>query len=197
MARSAQLRRDTGETHIKLALVVDGGGKYQNYTGVGFLDHMLDLFARHGRFDLRIEAEGDTHVDFHHVVEDVGITLGKAFREALGELRGVARYGNFFMPMDETLVLAAVDLSGRGYLNFDVELPAQKVGDFDTELCKEFFIAFARQLGCTLHIKKFYGENSHHIIEAVFKGAARALAQAVAIDPAYGDEIPSTKGVLL
>ncbi|HIZ55858.1 MAG TPA: imidazoleglycerol-phosphate dehydratase HisB [Firmicutes bacterium] len=195
--RSAMVERKTGETDITVRLELDGRGVYQNNTGVGFLNHMLDLFAKHGHFDLQVSCTGDTDVDFHHTVEDTGICLGQAFAKALGEMRGINRYGNFLLPMDETLVLAAVDLSGREFLNFDITIPAQKVGDFDTELVKEFFYGFVRSLHVSLHLKLMAGENSHHIIEAVFKAAARALKEAVALDPDIAGEIPSTKGRLL
>ena len=194
--RNATIQRTTTETDISLSLELDGTGRYDIQTGCGFLDHMLQLFARHGRFDLTIRCKGDTWVDYHHTVEDVGICLGQAFRRALGEMRGIARYGNFLLPMDESLVLCAVDLSGRAALGWDMELPAAKVGDFDTELCKEFWLAFVRSCPCSLHAKQLAGENTHHLIEAAFKGLARALAQAVAIQPGQEGEIPSTKGLL-
>ncbi|HIY10788.1 MAG TPA: imidazoleglycerol-phosphate dehydratase HisB [Candidatus Anaerofilum excrementigallinarum] len=194
--RNATIQRTTTETDISLSLELDGTGRYDIQTGCGFLDHMLQLFARHGRFDLTIRCKGDTWVDYHHTVEDVGICLGQAFRQALGEMRGIARYGNFLLPMDESLVLCAVDLSGRAALGWGMELPAAKVGDFDTELCKEFWLAFVRSCLCSLHAKQLAGENTHHLIEAAFKGLARALAQAVAIQPGQEEEIPSTKGLL-
>ena len=194
--RNATIQRTTTETDISLSLELDGTGRYDIQTGCGFLDHMLQLFARHGRFDLTIRCKGDTWVDCHHTVEDVGICLGQAFRQALGEMRGIARYGNFLLPMDESLVLCAVDLSGRAALGWGMELPAAKVGDFDTELCKEFWLAFVRSCLCSLHAKQLAGENTHHLIEAAFKGLARALAQAVAIQPGQEEEIPSTKGLL-
>ena len=194
--RNATIQRTTTETDISLSLELDGTGRYDIQTGCGFLDHMLQLFARHGRFDLTIRCKGDTWVDYHHTVEDVGICLGQAFRQALGEMRGIARYGNFLLPMDESLVLCAVDLSGRAALGWDMDLPAAKVGDFDTELCKEFWLAFVRSCPCSLHAKQLAGENTHHLIEAAFKGLARALAQAVAIQPGQEGEIPSTKGLL-
>ena len=194
--RNATIQRTTTETDISLSLELDGTGRYDIQTGCGFLDHMLQLFARHGRFDLTIRCKGDTWVDYHHTVEDVGICLGQAFRQALGEMRGIARYGNFLLPMDESLVLCAVDLSGRAALGWGMELPAAKVGDFDTELCKEFWLAFVRSCLCSLHAKQLAGENIHHLIEAAFKGLARALAQAVAIQPGQEGEIPSTKGLL-
>lgn len=194
--RNATIQRTTTETDISLSLELDGTGRYDIQTGCGFLDHMLQLFARHGRFDLTIRCKGDTWVDYHHTVEDVGICLGQTFRQALGEMRGIARYGNFLLPMDESLVLCAVDLSGRAALGWGMELPAAKVGDFDTELCKEFWLAFVRSCPCSLHAKQLAGENTHHLIEAAFKGLARALAQAVAIQPGQEGEIPSTKGLL-
>lgn len=194
--RTAQIERNTNETQIRLALNVDGRGQYQVDTGCGFLNHMLELFARHGSFDLEVTCQGDTQVDDHHTVEDIGIALGKAFAQALGDLRGVYRYGNFLLPMDEALVLCAVDLSGRGYLGWQMELPTEKVGTFDTELAEEFWIAFSRNCGATLHFQQMAGRNSHHILEAAFKGMGRALRQAVAIEPGRENEIPSTKGIL-
>ncbi|MDD7015470.1 MAG: imidazoleglycerol-phosphate dehydratase HisB [Firmicutes bacterium] len=194
--RRKKIVRDTKETQIVLALEVDGTGAYEINTGCGFLNHMLELFARHGRFDLAVDCKGDTHVDFHHTTEDIGIALGAAFRQALGDKRGIYRYGSMLLPMDEALILTAVDISGRTSVNFDVDIPAQKVGDFDTELVKEFILAFARELGLTIHVRMLAGENTHHIIEGVFKSMARALRQACAIEKEYADEIPSTKGVL-
>ena len=194
--RTAQIERNTNETQIRLTLNVDGRGQYQVDTGCGFLDHMLELFARHGSFDLAVTCQGDTQVDDHHTVEDIGIALGKAFAQALGDLRGVYRYGNFLLPMDEALVLCAVDLSGRGYLGWQMELPTEKVGTFDTELAEEFWIAVSRNCGATLHFQQMAGRNSHHILEAAFKGMGRALRQAVAIEPGRENEIPSTKGIL-
>lgn len=194
--RTSQIIRTTGETDVRISLDIDGRGTFDIDTGCGFLNHMMELFARHGRFDLSIKCKGDSHVDDHHTAEDIGISLGQAFKEALAEKKGIRRYGNMMLPMDETLILCALDISGRAYLNFDVSIPAQKVGNFDTELVKEFMLAFSREMGLTLHLKMMAGENSHHIIEAVFKATARALAQAAAIDPEYADEIPSTKGVL-
>ena len=195
--RKAEIERNTYETKIKIKLNLDGTGKYKNDTKIGFLNHMLDLFAKHGRFDLEVICDGDVNVDFHHSAEDIGIVLGKCFAEALGDVTGIKRYGNFYMPMDEALTLAAIDISGRDYLNFDVNIPTQKVGEFDTELVKEFFMGFTRNLNASIHIKTFYGENSHHIIESVFKGTAKALSQAVEIDEKYKNEILSTKGVLV
>ena len=194
--RRKKIVRNTKETQIVLALEIDGTGAYEINTGCGFLDHMMELFTRHGRFDIAIECNGDTQVDYHHTAEDIGIALGAAFKDALGDKRGIYRYGQFLLPMDETLVMCAVDISGRSYVNFDVDIPTQKVGDFDTELVKEFILAFARELGLTIHFKMFAGENSHHIIEAVFKGMGRAMRAACAIEEEYADEIPSTKGVL-
>lgn len=194
--RTMNVERKTTETDIRLSLTLDGTGIYRVDTGCGFLNHMLELFARHGRFDLEISCVGDTQVDDHHTVEDIGIALGEAFKRTLGDKRGIVRYGQWLLPMDEALVLTAVDISGRGMLCFDMPMPAQKVGGFDTELVKEFFIAFSREAGMTLHLRLMAGENTHHIIEAAFKGVGRAIAQAVKIDPAYADEIPSTKGTL-
>ena len=194
--RRAEILRKTGETDVRLTIDLDGRGIYENKTGVGFLDHMLDLFARHGRFDLTVRCEGDVWVDDHHTVEDVGIALGTALKQALGDMRGIVRYGSMLLPMDEALVLCAVDISGRSALGWAMEIPAEKVGTFDTELVKEFWLAVTRTLGASIHFRQMAGENSHHIIEAMFKGAGRALGQAVAIDPRYADEIPSTKGML-
>ena len=194
--RTADIARDTQETRIRLTLDLDGTGKSDISTGVGFLDHMLTLFARHGDFDLTVRCDGDTEVDGHHSVEDIGICLGRAFTEALGDKRGITRYGQFLLPMDETLVLTACDLSGRDYLGWAVDLPAQRVGDFDTELAREFWLAFVRECPMALHIRLLAGENTHHILEAVFKGAGRALKMAAAMDEKHRDEIPSTKGVL-
>ena len=194
--RTSEIKRKTAETDICLSLNLDGTGKSEISTGVGFLDHMLTLFARHGRFDLAVKCAGDTNVDFHHTTEDVGIVLGKAFAEALGEKKGIVRYGSMLLPMDEALILSAVDISGRGGFFSELKIPTEKVGDFDTELVKEFFVAFALNAGLTLHVRQPAGENSHHIIEGAFKSVARSLAQAVAIDPKYADEVPSTKGVL-
>ena len=194
--RTASIKRDTRETQISLSLDLDGTGRSQIATGVGFLDHMLELFARHGDFDLTISCRGDTQVDDHHSVEDVGICLGQAFAQALGDKRGICRYGQCLLPMDETLVLIAVDLSGRDYLGWSVTLPSPRVGDFDTELAQEFWLAFVRNCPGSLHIRQMAGENTHHILEAVFKGTGRALRMAAAIDENHRDEIPSTKGVL-
>ena len=194
--RTATISRKTAETDIQLTLNLDGSGESDVSSGVGFLDHMLTLFARHGRFDLSLSCVGDTQVDDHHSVEDIGICLGKALAEALGDKRGICRYGDTTLPMDEALVLTAVDISGRSFLCFDLDVPAQKVGAFDTELVEEFFTAFCSNAGVTLHIRKLAGKNSHHIIEGCFKSFARSLRKAVAIDPACADEVPSTKGVL-
>ena len=194
--RRAEILRKTGETDVRLTIDLDGRGIYENKTGVGFLDHMLDLFARHGRFDLTVHCEGDTWVDDHHTVEDVGIALGTALKQALGDMRGIVRYGSMLLPMDEALVLCAADISGRPALGWAMDIPTEKVGTFDTELVKEFWLAVTRTLGASIHFRQLAGENSHHIIEAMFKGAGRALGQAVAIDLKYADEIPSTKGTL-
>ena len=194
--RKAEIIRKTAETDIKLTINLDGAGKSEIATGCGFMDHMLSLFASHGKFDLNITCKGDTWVDNHHTVEDVGICLGKAFSEALADMRGIARYGSFLLPMDEALVLTVADISGRSCLCFDLPIPAQKIGTFDTELVEEFFLAFVRNCPMSLHIRKLAGSNSHHIAEACFKAVARALKQAVKIDPEFADEIPSTKGVL-
>lgn len=194
--RKTEITRNTNETKIRLSINLDGRGDYENKTGVGFLDHMLDLFARHGRFDLYVKCDGDTWVDDHHTVEDVGIVLGTAMRDALGDMKGINRYGSMLLPMDESLVLCAVDISGRATLGWKMEIPSAKVGTFDTELVKEFWLAFSRSMGVTIHFQQLAGENSHHIIEAMFKGAGRALGQAVAVDPRFANEIPSTKGVL-
>ena len=194
--RKATISRNTAETKIELTLNLDGTGRNEIATGVGFLDHMLVLFAKHGRFDLTVSCQGDTWVDDHHTAEDVGIALGQAFKTALGDKKGIARYGNMILPMDESLILTAVDLSGRGYLGYDLQIPTQKVGTFDTELVEEFWLGFIRNAECTLHIRKITGTNSHHIIEGAFKSAGRSLRAAVAIEAAFADEIPSTKGVL-
>lgn len=196
MMRTAQIERKTAETNIYLKLNIDGTGISKIFTGCGFLDHMLTLFSKHGRFDIEISCAGDYDVDFHHTVEDVGICLGEAFFEALGDMRGIKRYADTILPMDEALILSAVDISGRSYLGYEVNIPAYKVGDFDTELAKEFFFAFVRKANLTLHLRKLAGENSHHIIEGSFKSVARSLRQAVEIEEKYREEIPSTKGVL-
>ena len=194
--RSAEIRRKTAETDIQLALDLVGTGKGDVATGCGFLDHMLTLFARHGRFDLTARCWGDTYVDDHHTVEDIGICLGDALRQARGDKRGIARYGSCILPMDEALVLTAVDLSGRGLLCCDLDIPTEKVGTFDTELTEEFLMALARRGDMTVHVRQLAGRNSHHIIEGTFKSLARSLSQAVALDPRSAGEIPSTKGVL-
>lgn len=194
--RRSEIERKTAETDISLALNLDGTGKSNIDTGCGFLNHMLTLFARHGRFDLDVTCHGDVDVDDHHSVEDIGICLGMAFAEALDNGAGIRRYGHIILPMDETLILCAVDLSGRAHLEYGLEIPTEKVGTFDTELTEEFLIAFVRKANMTLHVKQLSGRNSHHIIEGTFKALARTLAQAVSIDEKYRDEIPSTKGVL-
>ena len=194
--RYAEIKRTTAETDIALTLNLDGTGVSDCKTGCGFLDHMLTLFARHGRFDLNVSCKGDTDVDYHHTVEDIGICLGKAFAEALGDKKGIMRYGDITLPMDEALILSAVDISGRGGCYYALEIPTQKVGDFDTELDQEFWIAFAQNAGLTLHIRQLAGRNSHHIIEGAFKSVARSLKTAVRIDAAFADEVPSTKGML-
>ena len=194
--RTSKISRKTAETDIRLSLNLDGDGTSKIDTGCGFLDHMLTLFARHGRFDLTVECKGDTWVDDHHTVEDVGIVLGTAFSEALGNKKGICRYGDTVLPMDESLILSAVDLSGRAFLGYALNIPTEKVGTFDTELCEEFWLAFVRTSACTLHIRQLAGKNSHHIIEGTFKSVARSLRDAVAIDPLFANDIPSTKGVL-
>ena len=195
--RSADISRKTAETDIRLSLTLDGSGRAAVDTGCGFLDHMLTLFARHGGFDLSVSCAGDIHVDDHHSVEDVGICLGTAFAEALGDGRGIMRYGSTLLPMDEALLLTAVDIYGRGGLYGGLNIPTQKVGTFDTELIWEFFTAFVRKSGITLHVQQLAGANSHHIIEGCFKSLARSLRTAVAVDAAHAGEIPSTKGALL
>lgn len=194
--RTSEIKRKTAETDITLSLCLDGQGKSEINSGCGFLDHMLTLFAKHGKFDLKVFCKGDTEVDDHHTVEDIGIVLGQAFSEALGDKRGICRYGNMILPMDEALILSAVDISGRSYLGYDLSIPTQKVGNFDTELVEEFWMAFVRTASLTLHIKLFAGTNSHHIIEGAFKSVARSLRIAVSLDKDFADEIPSTKGVL-
>ena len=206
--RKSEIARKTKETDISLSLDIDGTGVYDINTGVGFFDHMLELFTRHGRFDMTVRCDGDTWVDSHHTVEDVGIVMGQAFKEALGDKKGIRRYGEMLLPMDEALILVALDISGRNYLGYDVEFQSMKVtdgsnemrqmmvGSFDSELAEEFLMAFSRELGLTLHVKKLAGKNTHHIIEATFKGLARALAKACEIDERFKDEIPSTKGSL-
>ncbi len=194
--RTAEITRKTAETDIKLSLFLDGSGKSELDTGCGFLDHMLTLFAKHGRFDLTVICKGDTYVDDHHTVEDIGIALGQAFKTAWGDKKGINRYGDKILPMDEALILSAVDLSGRGYLGYGVKIPTEKVGTFDTQLVEEFWLGFIRNAECTLHICQLAGINSHHIIEGIFKSVARSLREAVAVDDECADEIPSTKGIL-
>lgn len=195
--RESAISRKTGETDIELQLRLDGCGDYEVETGVGFLDHMLELFTRHGNFDLKLKCVGDVHVDDHHTVEDVAIVLGRAFDEALADRRGINRYGSCILPMDEALILAAVDISGRPALGYALEIPTEKVGSFDTELVEEFMAAFSRALGAAVHLRQLAGSNSHHIIEGAFKALARAMRQAVSIDEACADRIPSTKGTIL
>ncbi|MDE7390774.1 MAG: imidazoleglycerol-phosphate dehydratase HisB [Lachnospiraceae bacterium] len=194
--RIGEIVRETAETEIELSVDLDGSGDSTVDTGVGFFDHMLTLFSRHSRFDLNVKCDGDTYVDAHHSVEDIGICLGKAFAQALGERRGINRYGHIILPMDETLILCAVDISGRACLCFEADFPSEKIGSFDTELVEEFMAAFVRSSGVTLHVKQISGKNSHHIAEGMFKALGRTLKQAAAIDEELGDEIPSTKGVL-
>lgn len=194
--RNAAIKRKTAETDIELALCLDGTGRAHIATGIGFLDHMLTLFAAHGRFDLTVTCQGDTYVDGHHTTEDIGIALGAAFAQVLGDKRGIRRYGHILLPMDEALVLCAVDISGRSCLRWQFQLPSPRVGGFDTELAEEFFAAFARAAAVTLHMRQLDGTNTHHILEAAFKGFGRVMAQAVSLDPASPDAIPSTKGVL-
>ena len=194
--RTAEIKRTTRETDISLTLNLDGTGKSEMQTGCGFLNHMLTLFAAHGRFDLTVACRGDTDVDDHHSVEDIGICLGKAFSTALGDKRGITRYGSFLLPMDEALILSAADISGRSCLSFQLEIPTEKIGTFDTELVEEFFRAFVRFCPMSLHIRKLAGSNSHHIVEGAFKSVARALRAAVALDASAPEAIPSTKGVL-
>ena len=194
--RKAEIKRKTAETDIVLTLDLDGTGKSDVDSGVGFLDHMLTLFAKHGRFDLQLVCKGDTQVDDHHSVEDIGICLGEAFAKALGDKAGIRRYGSMLLPMDEALVLSSLDISGRAHLSYTASIRARKVGTFDTELAEEFWEAFVRSAKITLHIRQLAGRNAHHIIEGMFKSVARALREAVSIDPALAGEIPSTKGVL-
>ena len=194
--RTAQINRKTAETDIFIKLDLDGSGKSEIDTKIGFMDHMLTLFASHGRFDLTVKCDGDIYVDDHHSVEDMGIALGKAFDEALGDKKGICRYGDTILAMDEALILTAIDFSGRDFLDFAVEIPTQKVGTFDTELVEEFFLGFVRNSKCALHIRELAGKNSHHIIEGIYKSFARSLRKAVSIDADFKDEIPSTKGVL-
>ena len=194
--RTAEITRETSETDIFVRLELEGKGESNIDTGCGFLDHMLELFARHGRFNLTATCHGDIHVDYHHTVEDVGICLGQAFAKTLGAKKGIRRYADTTLPMDEALVLSAVDISGRGGCYYDMELPTERVGDFDTELDEEFWTAFARHAGITLHLKKLAGRNTHHILEGGFKSVARSLKTAVSIDPEFSTEILSTKGML-
>lgn len=194
--RKIEVSRKTGETDISLTLNIDGVGDYKINTGVGFLNHMLELFSRHGRFDITLDCSGDIQVDAHHTTEDIGIVLGEAFKRALADKRGIMRYADKTIPMDEALILCAVDISGRAVLSFDASFPSEKIGCFDTELVREFFEAFTRSAGVTLHIRKLAGDNSHHIAEGIFKAFARVLAEASRIDERFKDEIPSTKGVI-
>ena len=194
--RIAKIQRKTAETDISLALNLDGRGNSKVDLGCGFLEHMLTLFARHGHLDLEVTCKGDTQVDYHHTAEDVGIVLGQAVRQALGDKKGIYRYGNMILPMDEALILSAIDLSGRAVLCCQLDMPSQKVGDFDTELVEEFWTAFVREVGCALHIQQLAGKNTHHIIEGAFKSVAVSLRNAVKIDPDFADAVPSTKGVL-
>lgn len=194
--RIAQIKRTTAETDISLSLNLDGSGKSSIDTGCGFLDHCLTLFSHHSNFDLSVSCKGDTYIDDHHTVEDIAICLGEAFKKAIGDKRGIVRYGNMLLPMDEALILCAIDISGRGHLNYNLDIPSPKVGTFDTELTEEFFLGFVRKADITLHIKQLDGKNSHHIIEGSFKAFARALREASSIDEKNKDEIPSSKGVL-
>ena len=194
--RTSEIKRKTNETDISLKIELDGRGVSEIDTGSAFLDHMLTLFSKHGKFDLAVKCKGDTEVDFHHTAEDIGICLGQAFREALGDKAGIIRYADTTLPMDETLILTALDCSGRGYFACELDIKAQKVGDFDTELCSEFWQAFAINAGATLHVRQLAGSNAHHIIEGVFKSMARTLRAAVKIDPDFASDIPSTKGTL-
>ena len=194
--RCSEIIRKTAETDISLKLNLDGTGKSNVNSGCGFLDHMLTLFSKHAHYDLEVLCNGDTEVDYHHTVEDIGICLGKAFLEALGDKRGINRYGDIILPMDETLIMCAVDISGRDYLGFALDIPAPRVGDFDTELCEEFMLAFVRESKLTLHIRQLAGKNSHHIIEGTFKALGRTLAKATDMNKRFENEIPSTKGVI-
>ena len=194
--RSAEIMRKTRETDIELSFNIDGSGKFEIETGVGFLDHMLELFTRHGRFDLKVKCNGDLEVDAHHTVEDIGIVLGSAIKESLGDMKGIKRYGSFYLPMDETLCLVALDISGRSYLHFEAELKTPMLGTMASELVKEFFFALSRSADINIHIKEIHGENTHHVVEGIFKGFARALDEATMIDERIKGEIPSTKGVI-
>ena len=196
MLRVANVVRTTKETDIDLAIRLEGTGKAEIETGNGFFDHMLTLFCVHARFDMKVQCNGDTYVDFHHSAEDIGICLGKAISEALGDMRGINRYGDIILPMDEALIMCAADISGRSYLGFDCEMPSSKVGEFDTELVEEFLLALVRNAGITLHVRKLAGTNTHHVIEGIFKALGRTLRRCVAFDPELAGEIPSTKGVL-
>ena len=194
--RCAETKRKTAETDIFITLELDGNGQSNINTGCGFLDHMLTLLAKHARFDLEVKCEGDVQVDYHHTTEDIAICLGKAFASAIDQKRGIRRYGDTLLPMDEALILSALDISGRGESYYELSIPTENVGDFDTELCEEFWRAFARDAGITLHLRQLAGKNSHHIIEGAFKSVARSLRTAVSIDPAFANDIPSTKGML-
>ena len=194
--RAASVSRRTNETDVSVSLTIDGTGRCSVATGIGFLDHMLELLGRHALFDLDIKVTGDLHIDGHHTTEDTGIALGQAFAKALGDKKGISRYASLHLPMDEALTRVAIDLSGRPFLVFRTTFPTDRIGEFDTELVREFFIAFAMNAGVTLHVETLYGDNSHHIAESCFKGLARALRQAVAVDPREGERIPSTKGAL-
>lgn len=194
--RNSNINRKTSETDINISIDIDGSGKYNINSGCGFLDHMLTLFSRHGRFDLDVSCKGDTYVDYHHTVEDIGIALGQAFSKAVGDKRGIIRYADAIIPMDETLILCALDISGRGELYCELNIPTEKVGDFDTQLCEEFWRAFSRDAGITLHLRQITGINSHHIIEGTFKAVARCLRCALAVDEKFYNEIPSTKGII-
>ena len=194
--RKSEIKRKTAETDIELSISLDGQGITNIDTGCGFLDHMLTLFASHGGFDLEVKCKGDVNVDYHHSVEDIGICLGQAFKSAVGDCKGIKRYGNMILPMDEALILCALDVSGRAYLAYDLKIPNEKIGDFDSELVEEFFLGFVRNACVTLHIKQLDGRNSHHIAEGAFKAFARALGEAVSVDEKRADKVPSTKGVL-
>jgi len=194
--RSGKVSRATKETEVAVEVNLDGSGRAEVATGIGFLDHMLDLLARHSRIDIKVKAKGDLHVDLHHTTEDVGIVLGQAVKKALGDMRGIVRYADVHVPMDEALTHVAIDVSGRPVLVFKVEFPRDKIGDFDTDLVREFFQAFVSNAGVTLHVATLYGDNAHHVAESCFKGLARALRAALALDPAAAGEIPSTKGIL-
>lgn len=195
--RKAEEKRITKETQVEISLVLDGTGVADIDINCGFMEHMLTLFARHGRFDLKVRAVGDVNVDYHHLVEDTGIVLGRVFDKALGDRRGIKRYGSFACPMDECLVISAIDICGRATLGYGLTIPAEKVGDFDTELVREFLCGLSRNMGASIHVHQLAGGDSHHVIEATFKGLARAIKEAVSIDPDYKDEIPSTKGTIL